>query len=217
LIKNNNLKLTQGKTMITLYGKGPTRSMRALWALKEAGLDYVYKEVDLMSKEHLSDDFKSINPYQKVPVLIDGDFKIYESVAIATYVGRISGLPLVPAVNDSKGWARFDQWMSFLNCEVDAILFTIEKHKWRYDESERSESIIAKSLQELRPSIAIIEDQLKETEYLLRAEFSVVDIIAAHCLNWARARGAFKDNEYLDNYTKKLSKREAYPRELYKK
>ena len=203
--------------MITLYGKGPTRSMRALWALKEAGLEYDYKEVNLMEREHLEDAFAAINPYKKVPVLIDGDFTVTESVAIVTYIGRISGLPLVPESHDAKAWARYDHWMSFLNCEVDAFLFNIEKHSWRYPEEERSQRAIERAKEELAPSIAIIEKQLKNSDYLLGDEFSFVDIINTHCLNWARSRGVFKDNEYLDAYTKKMSKREAYPRELYKR
>ena len=203
--------------MITLYGKGPTRSMRALWALKEAQLDYDYKEVDLMAQEHLGEEFKRINPYQKVPVLADGDFIVSESVAIVTYIGRISGNKLVPDAHDSKAWALYDQWMSFLNCEVDATLFTIEKHTWRYPETERSALMIDKAISELAPSIQIIQDQLQKTEFLLGENFSMVDIVAAHCLNWARSRRVFKDIVIIDEYTKKLSKREAYPRELYKK
>jgi glutathione S-transferase len=203
--------------MITLYAKGPTRSMRALWALKEAGLEFDYKEVNLMQEEHLSAEFTKINPYNKIPVLVDGEFTITESVAIVTYIGRISGKELVPAAHDAKAWARFDQWMSFLNCEVDALLFTIEKHKWRYAEADQSSRAIEMATEELAPSIKLIEDQLMKTPYLLGESFSMVDIVNTHCLNWARARGVFKACDRLDAYTKEMSKREAYPRELYKK
>ena len=43
--------------MIKLYGRGQSRSFRALWALEEAGLDYEYVEVtqDIIDLEKASE------------------------------------------------------------------------------------------------------------------------------------------------------------------
>jgi Glutathione S-transferase, N-terminal domain len=56
-----------------VYGFGPTRSLRALWGLKELDADFEFIPVDLLAGEHKRSDFLRLNPAGKVPVLVDGD------------------------------------------------------------------------------------------------------------------------------------------------
>ena len=51
-----------------LYGFGPTRSLRALWGLKELDADFEFIPVDLLAGEHKRPDFLRLNPAGKVPV-----------------------------------------------------------------------------------------------------------------------------------------------------
>lgn len=44
------------------------------------------KEVNLAKKDQLKDDFLKVNPQHTVPVLVDGDFVLTESRAIAIYL-----------------------------------------------------------------------------------------------------------------------------------
>lgn len=203
--------------MLTLFGCGQTRSMRPLWALKESNLPYEYIEVNLKEGAHKSEDFAKLNPNKTIPVLKDGDFVLFESGAILTYIGDlVPEKGLVPQ-EDPKKRAIYHQWMDFINCELDANLFTIEKHSWRYPEEARSEKVIQSTIQDMQKPLAVLTTQLEKSPFLLGDEFSFADIMLAHCLNWARYRQVFKDNDVLNHYTKKLSQRESYPRELYKK
>ena len=61
-----------------LYGFGPTRSLRALWGLKELDADFEFIPVNLLAGEHKHPDFLRLNPAGKVPVLVDGDIVIPE-------------------------------------------------------------------------------------------------------------------------------------------
>ncbi|HWX27488.1 MAG TPA: hypothetical protein VNZ53_08640 [Steroidobacteraceae bacterium] len=45
-----------------LYGFGPTRSLRALWGLKELDADFEFIPVDLLAGEHKRPDFLRLNP-----------------------------------------------------------------------------------------------------------------------------------------------------------
>jgi glutathione S-transferase len=56
-----------------LYGFGPTRSLRAQWALNELDAEFEFVPVNLLAEEHKHADFLRLNPAGKVPVLIDGD------------------------------------------------------------------------------------------------------------------------------------------------
>ncbi len=203
--------------MLTLIGFGQTRSMRALWALKESGLPYDYQEINLKEGAHQSEEFARINPNKTIPVLRDGEFTLFESGAIVTYIGDLVPEKGLTPKAYSKERAIFHQWMDYINCELDACLFTIEKNSWRYREEDRNERAIECTKADMQKSLGVIQAQLEKGPYLLGETFSVVDIMLAHCLNWARYREVFKANEVFDAYTKKLSKRESYPRELYNK
>ncbi|WP_240936170.1 glutathione S-transferase N-terminal domain-containing protein [Billgrantia bachuensis] len=74
--------------MITLYGTPPTRALRAIWLLNELGLEYRARPVDLMQGEHQQQDFLSLHPSGKVPVLVDGDLVVTESAAIQLYLAN---------------------------------------------------------------------------------------------------------------------------------
>jgi glutathione S-transferase len=73
-------------------------SMRAQLALDEKGLDYEYVKVDLFKGEHKQPAFLAINPRGQVPALVDGDVRMYESVAIVQYLEyRYPEPPLIPS------------------------------------------------------------------------------------------------------------------------
>ena len=71
-----------------LYGFGPTRSLRALWSLRELGTDFEFVPVNLVAGEHRHPEFLALNPAGKVPVLVDGDTVIPESAAIILYLAE---------------------------------------------------------------------------------------------------------------------------------
>jgi hypothetical protein len=71
-----------------LYGFGPTRSLRALWGLKELDADFEFIPVDLLAGEHKRPDFLRLKPAGKVPMADD----FGESLDIGRKT-RLAGLP----------------------------------------------------------------------------------------------------------------------------
>ena len=63
-----------------LYEFAPTRSIRARWTLQELGVDFDAVSVNLIAGEHRRPEFLAINPAGKVPVLVDGDKVLSESL-----------------------------------------------------------------------------------------------------------------------------------------
>jgi glutathione S-transferase len=63
----------------------PSRALWIFFKLNRLPVEFV--KVDLMKMEHLTDEFKAINRFQKVPCIVDEDnFKLSESVAIFRYL-----------------------------------------------------------------------------------------------------------------------------------
>ena len=71
-----------------LYEFAPTRSIRARWTLQELGVEFEAVTVNLMAGEHRRPEFLKINPAGKLPVLVDGDTVLTESIAIVTYLAE---------------------------------------------------------------------------------------------------------------------------------
>ncbi|XP_033155476.1 glutathione S-transferase 1-1-like [Drosophila mauritiana] len=72
---------------LTLYGidgSPPVRSV--LLTLRALNLDFDYKIVNLMEKEHLKPEFLKINPLHTVPALDDNGFYLSDSHAINSYL-----------------------------------------------------------------------------------------------------------------------------------
>src|ERR1700728_2642864 len=72
---------------LTLYwGSGSAFSWRGLWALEHKGLQYESQLLHFDKQEHQSPQMLKLNPRGRVPVLKDGDYVVFESVAILYYL-----------------------------------------------------------------------------------------------------------------------------------
>lgn len=62
----------------------PTRSVLAY--LKLSGIQYTYEEIGLFDGSLETESFTKINPFHKAPAIVHGDFSVWESPAIVTYL-----------------------------------------------------------------------------------------------------------------------------------
>jgi glutathione S-transferase len=72
---------------LTLYwGSGSPFSWRVLLALEHKGLSYESQLLHFDKQEHQSPQMLKLNPRGRVPVLKDGDYVVFESVAVLYYL-----------------------------------------------------------------------------------------------------------------------------------
>jgi glutathione S-transferase len=83
--------------MIKLYYARPSLLARPVWlALLEKQLPFELVPVNLRS-EQFEPEFIALNPFSHVPVLVDGDFRVLESLAILDYLeAKYPNPPLLP-------------------------------------------------------------------------------------------------------------------------
>src|SRR3981081_462892 len=119
-----------------LYGFAPTRPIRALWVLRELDLDFEYVHVDVAKGEHRRPQFLAMNPAGKVPVLVDRDLMLSESVAIVLYLAeKYPQKGFLPA--DLRARAEVNRWLLFTATELEQPLWRIARHTSLYPPEKR--------------------------------------------------------------------------------
>lgn len=197
--------------MITLYGCPNTRSLRAVWALEEAGAQYDYVKVELMKGGGRRPEFLQLNPSGKVPLLVDDDLRLPESAAIVTYVGsRFPESGLVP--QPARERALHDRWCHFVIGELEQPLWTLSKHTFALPEKRRVPAVIDTARWEFEVAARVLDEELRDSPYILGERFSGADVLIAHTLAWARASKVPIASEKLAAYAGRCLGRPAFAR-----
>ena len=91
-------------------------------AMNFKGLSYDYNLVNLQSGDHLSDDFKRINPQGRVPAIdIEGNI-LTQSLAIIEYLDEVyPAPPLLPS--DPLGKAKVRGIAGLIACDIHPSMF----------------------------------------------------------------------------------------------
>ena len=144
--------------------------------LHEKAVDFETYEVDLGNK---SDEFLSISPTGKVPVVVVSGDALYESNVINQYLDEVFEVPkLLPEDPKERAYARI--WMTSADDFFQAV-FIASTGRERGCAEER----IEEALEKLRATLAGVEEHLRGREYLVD-EFSLADI--AYAGNFVRLR-----------------------------
>jgi len=195
-----------------LYGYRNGRALRALWALEEVGAEYEYVEVDIMHGQGREPWFLKINPGGKIPVLDDGGTIITESAAICMHLAeKYPASRLLPPVGSAERTECY-KWISFVLTELDALLWTISKHRFALPKERRIPAVIDCAAWEFEAAIKILATGLGDRAYLVGASFTVADILAGHILLWASSARLEVGAESLVRYLNALKMRDAFAR-----
>ncbi len=100
--------------MLKLYYARPSVYARPVWlALLEKQLPFELISVDLSGKQ-FEPEFLAVNPFSHVPVLVDGDFRVIESLAILDYLeARYPDRALLPTEARAVASVRMVQLVVF--------------------------------------------------------------------------------------------------------
>jgi glutathione S-transferase len=88
------------------FAQGQVRDLRVRWALEEAGLSYETRLLE--SGDGDKPDYRALQPFGQVPILVEDDVVLFESGAIVLHIGERSEI-LLP--KDVKARARAVQWL----------------------------------------------------------------------------------------------------------
>jgi glutathione S-transferase len=169
---------------LRIYGVARTRAFRALWMAKELGLDYEHIPVEIGDAGARAPEFLAINPNGRLPVIDDGGFVLFESLAITLYLAKKhSPGRLYPA--SLEGEARAWQWSLWAVTEVDRGVNIWSLHAVRLPPAERDAAKRAEALAVLAAPFKVLDAALANSPYLLGNEFTVADLNVAAVISRA--------------------------------
>ncbi len=164
---------------------------------------------DLQVEQPQSDRVRALNPSGKVPVLLDGDEILTDSTAILIYLSDRHGMLTYPAGTLYR--ARQDGVIHTLLDEFDAILWTAARHSFILPPEKRVPAIKDSLRWEFSRNAARLAPRIKGP-YVMGEVFTIADILAEHCLSWARAIRFLHDVPALDAYLSHVQQRPAFQR-----
>ncbi len=179
-----------GETQLKLYShRQAPNPFRVTLFLLEKGVKVNTTYVDFMHGELRVPEFKAINPFQRLPVLLleDGT-AIAESCAICRYIEEMN--PIKPLLGQTaKGRAVIEMW----NRRADMGLLTQVSQVFRHTHPAMAalETPQVKEWGEAnRPKVletmAIFDAQLVSNKYVVGDKYSIADITLFSALNFAR-------------------------------
>ena len=163
-------------------------SRKIHWALLEIGADFDYEVVDLMTGAHKAPAFVAKNPNGRVPVLEDGDTRIFESNAILLHLAdRFPDSPL--GLADTGRRALVLQWVLWQASDLaSAILAPWLMTFYASMGQPLDEAEHARLVEAAEPALAILEQHLAAGNGLA-GDFSVADIAAAESIGLCEDAG----------------------------
>lgn len=161
--------------MLTLYGQYMSRAQRCLWTLEELGVPYRHVKTNQAAGESRTPEFLKLNPNGHVPVLQDGDFILWESMAIAMYLAKKYGQgSLWPDNVEDEG--RVMQWALWASLEVEIYAVNYLRHAMLYPPEKRRPELAEEALKVLPAPLKVLDDALAGKDYLVGNRFGVADI-----------------------------------------
>lgn len=204
-------------TTLRLLGKAASINVRkVLWTCAELDLPLAREDWGSGFQETQTPSFRALNPNAMVPVLVDGDFVLWESNAICRYLaarhGKQNGADggLLPA--DPKERALVEQWMDWQATELN--------NAWRYafmalvrrSPAHADAALIAAGVAGWNRHVGILAAQLEKTgAYAAGAAFTLADIVLGLSLNrWLMTPMARPDYPAVDAYLARLAQRPGF-------
>jgi glutathione S-transferase len=166
--------------------------------------------VNLIAGEHHGEAFLGVNPAGKIPVLVDGDVMLTESVAIVLYLAeKYPEKRIVPT--DLDGRAQLYRWLLFTTTELEQPLWRISKHTAIYPKDRRLPDDVVLAREDFAPMAQVMEEHMSGRQFVVGDCVSVADFVLAYTLDWANLVGLLSDCPQLRRYLERMYQRPSAP------
>ena len=176
---------------LTLYGSlNVSRAWWTAWMCRELGIEFHNDPLEPRDPASKAPEYLTVNPNGLMPSIRDGEFVLWESMAINLYLAQKYGSgQMCPDTLEGKALAS--QWSFWAVTRVEAPLLVVSianRHLPAGDETEEyylkhipmwTEEEVARSREVLSGPFKMLDEKLESSAYLLGPAFSVADLNVA--------------------------------------
>lgn len=163
------------------------RALKVVALANHLKLDFETRIVDLFKGDQLKPEYAALNPNQRMPVLEDDGFVLWESNAILFYLAAKSGdRTMWPA--DLKGQADVLRWMTWeaAHWTPACIPLAFERVvKGMSGKGGPDETIVEKALPEFHRCAGVLNGHLKGRTWLTGANLTIADFAVGSAMAMA--------------------------------
>jgi len=171
-----------------LYGFPPSPNTWKVRAFaQQIGAPLQLEFVDLTKGRQRSEEHLALNPCGRAPVLVDGDFKLWESNAIMHYLGAKARTPLWP--DDARTRADIMRWQSWQLAHWHPAVTPIVAENFVKPQilkgGEPDQAVIAKAVQAFHKEAPVLDAHLARHSHLVNDTLTLADFAVAAPLFYA--------------------------------
>lgn len=189
--------------MLKLYYNHLSPNARRVWLTlleKDIPFEGVLVKLD---GDQLGSEFLEVNPFHHIPVLVDGDFKLVESLAILDYLESKYPKPaLLPAEAKDLAIVRMVQMLTSNELFPNIVLLMCEP--------ENTE-LFARAKQEVDKGLNFLLELLGDRPYFGSQQLTLADIVAGVAIPLLPRLGVTLDRyPQIDAWSQRLQEREVW-------
>ncbi|KAJ5130446.1 uncharacterized protein N7515_006485 [Penicillium bovifimosum] len=195
---------------ITLYTWTTGNGFKVSITLEELGLPYKTEAINISTNRQKEEWFLNINPNGRIPAILDGGQRVFESGAIMTYLvdkydteRKISYAPGTPEHVEQTCWLMFQ--MSGIGPMQG------QANHFRFFAGARSDYGIKRYIEETKRLYSVLESRLQESTYLAGEKFTIADIASYPWVSGAPVSLQIDLSEFpaLNKWVEEIGKRPA--------
>ena len=204
--------------MIKLHALPGAASLAPHILLNEIGAPFELQVVDGDAGEHKSPAYLALNPNGLIPVLVDGDLVLYETVAIGLHLADTHpAAGLAPALGTAER-AHYYKWMVWLTNTLQALLIHYFYPERMVDDGHTQcvAQVKAHAQARVQGCLVQIDEQLARHggAWLLGERYSAADAYAFMLCRWTRnfSDGPARGHPHIAPYLQRMLARPAVQR-----
>ena len=196
--------------MLKVHLAPNSRAGRIIWLLEELELPYEVNKMAFHPKDLKTEEHRKRHPLGRIPVLDDGDIRIYESGAIVEYIiERHKNGGLKPDIHSDE-FPQYLQWFHYCEGMVMPPINTIVVQTILLPEERRDEIVLKQAKNLLTKALIPVDENLENKKFLI-GDFSGADIMLGHACFMSNMMGCVTDNMVnLKEYVNRISERPSF-------
>jgi glutathione S-transferase len=196
--------------MVVFFGSPDSSATRTHWMLEEVGVPYDYRVIDLSQpRDQRPAEFRATSPSGKVPALIDGDVRLFESMAINLYLAERYRPELGPRDSGERG--EMLQWCFWVAMNVHPLLIAVLYHTAILPEAQRRPEEAEQNRGWSADYFTALDRALAGKDWLVGGRFTLAEVGVGSIVEQADGLGvSLGDN--IRAWMKRFRARPAYQR-----